>query len=264
MKQKTVLLAGNNTATDKAIVSQLATQNHSVLTHFDMINSAAQSDFSTNTTPTFNLGENTLQDDIQQTLTRLKAQNETLDALIITLETYAGTFTITGAKSNTHGSTSNQAPNNTVNNFINIEHLGSASISHMLAYNTALSIEICQIAKPLLKQNGGNILLMGSLNGSKTVPSAVHFAASKAALLGLNQALARELGPDNICVNLVIPGITEETHTDHVPQQHVDNFLKHSALKRLARPAEIAEVICWFALENTYVTAQSIVVDGGL
>jgi len=263
MTQKTILLAGNNTATDQAIADQLVGLNHSVLSHFDTIDISPQSSFST-LDPELNHPGTTLQLDIQRTLTQLKAQNEPLNALIITLETYTSTFTATDTESNTQDSTNNQTPDNTVNDFINIENLDSATISHMLVYNTALSIEICQMAKPLLKQNGGNIVIMGSLNGSKTVPSAVHFAASKAALLGLNQALARELGRYNICVNLVIPGITEDTHNGYVPQQHVDNFLKHSALRRLARPSEIADIICWFALENTYVTAQSIIVDGGL
>ena len=72
------------------------------------------------------------------------------------------------------------------------------------------------------------------------------------------------LGEDGVRVNLVAPGILEGGMARHVSEELREDYLEHCSLKRLGTAEEVAELTAWLALENTYVTAQSILLDGGL
>lgn len=111
---------------------------------------------------------------------------------------------------------------------------------------------------------GGNIVFVGSVGGVKSLPTPAPYAASKAALSGLARALAKELGPENVRVNVVAPGLLEAGSSDHVPDELRAEYLKHAALRRIGTLAEAASVIAELALRNTYVTGRTISVDGGL
>jgi NAD(P)-dependent dehydrogenase (short-subunit alcohol dehydrogenase family) len=111
---------------------------------------------------------------------------------------------------------------------------------------------------------GGQIVVVGSMDGVKTVPAPVHYAAGKGALRAMVQALAKELGEKRILVNMVAPGILEGGLARLLSDELLQEYLKHSSLRRTGTAREIAELVAWLALENTYVTGQSIVLDGGL
>lgn len=121
-----------------------------------------------------------------------------------------------------------------------------------------------KVAEILKRGKGGNIVLVGSIDGVKSVPSPVHYAAAKGALGGMTQSMAKELGGHGIRVNLVAPGILEAGLSKILPDDLLKEYLKHCGLKRLGRLSEIAAVIAWFAQRNTYVTGQTILADGGL
>jgi NAD(P)-dependent dehydrogenase (short-subunit alcohol dehydrogenase family) len=114
------------------------------------------------------------------------------------------------------------------------------------------------------KAAGGNIVLLGSIDGVKPAPSPVHYAASKAALSGMAKAMAKELGPHNIRVNTVAPGVLDGGLSRILPDDLRREYLKHCGLKRLGRIDEVANLVAWLAMENTFVTGQTIVVDGAL
>jgi len=111
---------------------------------------------------------------------------------------------------------------------------------------------------------GGNIILIGSIDGVKPVPAPVHYAASKAALAGMTAAMAKELGRDRIRVNLVAPGILESGMSHVLPEDLRQEYLKHCGLRRFGCLTEIAAWVVWLALRNTYVSGQTILVDGAL
>jgi NAD(P)-dependent dehydrogenase (short-subunit alcohol dehydrogenase family) len=111
---------------------------------------------------------------------------------------------------------------------------------------------------------GGNVVLIGSIDGVKPVPSPVHYAASKGALGGMTSAMAKELGPHGIRVNMVAPGILESGLSRDVPEDLLREYLKHCGLRRVGRQSEIAAIVAWLALHNTYVTGQTILADGAL
>jgi NAD(P)-dependent dehydrogenase (short-subunit alcohol dehydrogenase family) len=115
-----------------------------------------------------------------------------------------------------------------------------------------------------MRATGGNIALIGSLASEKLTPAPVHFSAAKGALRAMTMTMAKEFGADNIRVNLIAPGLMNEGASKFVMDGELQEYLKHCGLKRVARVEEIANVVAWFALHNTYVTGQSIVVDGAL
>jgi NAD(P)-dependent dehydrogenase (short-subunit alcohol dehydrogenase family) len=112
--------------------------------------------------------------------------------------------------------------------------------------------------------NGGNIVLTGSVDGEKSVPSAPPYATSKAAISGMARALAKALGPKNVRVNVIAPGILERGASSVVPESIRSEYLKHSNAKRYGTTDEVARTLVFFALENAYVTGKTFVCDGGL
>lgn len=154
--------------------------------------------------------------------------------------------------------------NHTINN--SIEKIDCYDYAQMFELNTYAILKICKNLVPLLKKNekASNIIIIGSLNGQKLIPSPVHFAGSKSALKGVTESLAKELGKYNICVNLICPGILESPHLKIIDEDLRDSYIKHTAYGRFGKPVEIAEVVNWFVEENTYISGQSIILDGGL
>jgi NAD(P)-dependent dehydrogenase (short-subunit alcohol dehydrogenase family) len=115
-----------------------------------------------------------------------------------------------------------------------------------------------------MRDGGGNIVLVGSVDGVKPVPAPVHYAASKGTLGGMVAAMAKEVGELRIRVNLVAPGILEDGISKALEDRLMKEYLKHCGMRRLGRLAEIASLVAWLVRHNTYVTGQTILVDGAL
>jgi NAD(P)-dependent dehydrogenase (short-subunit alcohol dehydrogenase family) len=121
-----------------------------------------------------------------------------------------------------------------------------------------------RVTDVMARGDGGNLVLLGSIDGVKPVPSPVHYAASKGALAGMTTAMAKELGPARIRVNMVAPGILEEGLSRDIPKDLLDEYVKHCGLRRPGRLSEVARLVAWLAVHNTYVTGQVVLVDGAL
>jgi len=119
-------------------------------------------------------------------------------------------------------------------------------------------------AQVMRRGNGGNVVLVGSLDGVKPVPTPVHYAAAKGALHGMTAAMAKELGEFDIRVNLVAPGVLEDGVSRALPEDLRHEYERHCGLKRVGRLEEVAGVVAWLALENSYATGQTFLLDGAL
>ncbi len=111
---------------------------------------------------------------------------------------------------------------------------------------------------------GGDVVLLGSIDGVKGVPTPIPYAVSRGALRSMALSLSKHLGPRQVRVNVVAPGLLDEGLSRVVPEELRREYLKHSALKRFGRADEVAKVVAELALANSYVTGQTILLDGGL
>lgn len=145
-----------------------------------------------------------------------------------------------------------------------LEEITPQAWSRMLEVNVTGTFLVVQRVVGRMPPEGGNLVIVGSLDRGKPVPIPAHYAASKGALQGMVQALAKELGPRGIRVNMVAPGLIEGGVTTRVPEDLVEDYVKHTGLRRLGRPEEIAALVAWLALDNTYVTGRTILADGAL
>ena len=121
-----------------------------------------------------------------------------------------------------------------------------------------------QRAAAALRAARGQVLLVGSVDGVKPVPMPIDYGASKAALDGLSRSLSKALGPAGVRVNAIHPGVLTGGLSHALRPGLREDFVKHGSLKREGRPEEVAAMIAFMVRENSYVTGQGLVIDGGL
>jgi 3-oxoacyl-[acyl-carrier protein] reductase len=140
-----------------------------------------------------------------------------------------------------------------------------ADLDRLIDVNLKSAFYLCAaVAKPMLKQRGGSIVVVSSIVGIGGNPGQSVYAATKAGLLGLTRSLAKELGSRNVRVNAVAPGLIETAMTSELPDAARKGFLDGIALGRPGTPDDVAGVVTFLASDAArYVTGQTIVVDGG-
>jgi 3-oxoacyl-[acyl-carrier protein] reductase len=144
-----------------------------------------------------------------------------------------------------------------------LQRITEAGWDEMMDLTVKSSFGACQAAARAMDA-GGQIVIVGSMDGVKTVPSPAHYAAGKGALRAMVQALAKELGARGILVNMLAPGILEGGVARLLSDELLQEYLKHCSLKRTGTAHEVAQFAAWLAMDNTYLTGQAIVLDGGL
>jgi 3-oxoacyl-[acyl-carrier protein] reductase len=132
----------------------------------------------------------------------------------------------------------------------------------ILSTNLLGPFRCTRAAAPALRQARGAVVNTASVSAHGRVGSSIPYAASKAALINLTNALARALAPE-VRVNAVAPGLVESPWTEPWPPQFKENAQKGMLLGRLIQPDEIAEVMLFFCAGAGQVTGQCLDVDGG-
>jgi 3-oxoacyl-[acyl-carrier protein] reductase len=140
-----------------------------------------------------------------------------------------------------------------------------ADLEATLAVNLKSAFYLCSaVARPMMKQRGGAIVLVSSVVGLSGNVGQAAYAASKAGLLGLAKSVAKELGSRNVRVNAVAPGLIETSMTESMPEQARAHFLSAVPLGRSGTPEDVSGVVTFLCSDAArYVTGQTIVVDGG-
>jgi 3-oxoacyl-[acyl-carrier protein] reductase len=120
-------------------------------------------------------------------------------------------------------------------------------------------------SRPMMQQRYGRIVNISSVSGIIGNPGQANYSASKAGLIGLTQTVAKELAGRKITVNAVAPGFIASEMTDAMGPALMDVVKKRVPAKRLGLATEIAEAVAFLASPSAgYITAQTLVVDGGL
>jgi 3-oxoacyl-[acyl-carrier protein] reductase len=128
------------------------------------------------------------------------------------------------------------------------------------AFNT-----IKPVSRIMARQRSGKIINISSVVGLIGNFGQANYAASKAGLIGLTKAVAKELAGRNINVNCVAPGFVETEMTNALTDAQKLALLNLVPMKRGSKPEEIAGIVAFLASERAnYITGQVICVDGGM
>ncbi len=121
-----------------------------------------------------------------------------------------------------------------------------------------------EVVPQMRARQGGRIVLIGSINGSRGKFGTAAYSASKAGLLGLAKSVAREVGRFGVLVNVVEPGWVRTPLTEKVPQQIRDAALAESLVGSFLDPEDVAEAVTYLCGPGgRRITGQILRVDGG-
>ncbi len=121
------------------------------------------------------------------------------------------------------------------------------------------------VVRSMMRRKAGVILNMGSLAGVRMIEAPIHYCASKAAIVGLTEALAKELARHQIRVLCMAPGLLEDGVGRNLPEHRLKDYLHHCALGRVGTFREIAEACAFLVSDlNSYMTGATLVADGGV
>jgi len=122
-----------------------------------------------------------------------------------------------------------------------------------------------QVTSSMLKQRWGRIINVASVFGQMGQAGQANYAASKAGLIGLTMAIARELASRSITCNAVAPGFIETAMTEVLSGEFKEGALKMIPLGRTGTPEEVAHAVEFLASEEAgYITGHVLNVNGGL
>ena len=116
----------------------------------------------------------------------------------------------------------------------------------------------------MISSKSGSIVIMSSMWGISGASCEAAYSAIKAAVIGLGQGLAKELGPSGIRVNMVAPGVIDTDMNKGRSPEDWEEILADTPLGRIGNPEEVAELIFFLASEKAgFITGQTIGIDGG-
>ncbi len=120
-------------------------------------------------------------------------------------------------------------------------------------------------ARGMMKRRSGSIVNVSSIVGLHGNPGQANYSASKAGIIGLTKALARELGNRGVRANVVAPGYVDTRLTQVIADEMKELMLANTPLGRFGRPEDIAGAVRFLCSEEaSFITGEVLLVDGGL
>ncbi|MBI2898644.1 MAG: SDR family oxidoreductase [Planctomycetes bacterium] len=121
------------------------------------------------------------------------------------------------------------------------------------------------VLRGMIRRRSGAILNIGSRAGVKMSEAPIHYCASKAAVVGLTQSLAKEVARYGIRVNCLAPGVLEDGVGRGLPAHRLADYLKYCSLGRLGTLEETARLAAFLVSDaNSYMTGETVLMDGGV
>lgn len=120
------------------------------------------------------------------------------------------------------------------------------------------------IYKKMIRQRKGSILNITSIGALRALPTAVHYATSKAAMIGFTKCLAREAGTFGVKVNAIAAGIFDTELAQALPERLLQMHSLWASAGRMGRPEELAEYAAFMVSDrNSFMNGEVVIVDGG-
>jgi 3-oxoacyl-[acyl-carrier protein] reductase len=117
----------------------------------------------------------------------------------------------------------------------------------------------------LRQEGGGSVLNISSISGVVGMAGQSNYSASKAGMIGLTKALAREVASRNVSVNALALGLVATDMSGALDETYREKLLEQIPMKRFAQPEEIARIACFLLSDDArYITGQVVQADGGM
>ena len=135
--------------------------------------------------------------------------------------------------------------------------------NRMLQINLTSAYYIIQeFLSNMINKKNGCIINISSIWGITGGACEVHYSAAKAGLIGMSKALAKELGPSNIRVNVIAPGDIDTDMNKELSKEDIEMIKEETPLARIGKPLDIARCVKWL-IEDEFTTGQVISPNGG-
>ena len=147
-----------------------------------------------------------------------------------------------------------------------IARLGPEEWDAVIDTNLGGAFHVARAAsRRMIRKRRGSIVTLSSVVGLRGNPGQTNYAASKAGLIGLTKALARELGSRGVRVNCIAPGYITTELTDVLSEELRGELLKATPLGRLGDPEDIARAVRFLVSDDAaFITGAVLQVDGGM
>lgn len=145
-----------------------------------------------------------------------------------------------------------------------LESMTNDQFDQTLNINLRSVFQLCRALLPWIIDNG-SIVNFTSIAGQRGSKNHAHYAATKAALVAFGRSLAWEVGPRNIRVNAVSPGIIATTMTEELIATNHDTLIQTTPLQRYGQASEVASAVVFLASSAaSFITGVNLEVNGGL
>jgi 3-oxoacyl-[acyl-carrier protein] reductase len=135
----------------------------------------------------------------------------------------------------------------------------------MISTNLSGAFYCCRAAaKYFIKKKDGCIINISSMWGETGASLEVHYSAAKAGVIGLTKALAKELGPSNIKVNCITPGVIDTDMNSNLDTKTLNSLAEETPLCKIGTPLDVAKAVVFLAEANGFITGQILGVNGGM
>ena len=122
-----------------------------------------------------------------------------------------------------------------------------------------------EVLPAMINDKWGRIINISSMWGTVGSSCEVHYSATKAALIGMTKALAKEVGPSGITVNAIAPGLIDTDMNASLTEDDIADVVDSTPLMRIGTPSDVADAALFLASDNaSFITADVINVSGGL
>lgn len=122
-----------------------------------------------------------------------------------------------------------------------------------------------EVLSDMINKKSGRIINISSMWGQVGASCEVHYSASKAGLIGMTRALAKELGPSNITVNAIAPGVIDTEMNSRLTRGEREMLCEEIPLMRFGEPCEVAKLALFLSSDDAgYITGQVIGQNGGM